>query len=102
MMAIPVFVGTCVGGDPAMIGMAFNSRTNVATASTIDVAGILGKDPWFREVPELLQSAVLKMGVVRRLRTGQRLFSRGDATNGVYAVLEGRLARAGDGGYGRA
>ncbi|MGH6647606.1 Crp/Fnr family transcriptional regulator [Aquabacterium sp.] len=59
---------------------------------TIDVAGILGTDPWFREVPQLLQSTLLRIGVTRRLSQGQRLFSRGDATNGVYAVLEGRLA----------
>ncbi|RZL00564.1 MAG: Crp/Fnr family transcriptional regulator [Rubrivivax sp.] len=58
----------------------------------MDVAGILGTDPWFREVPELLQSTLLGIGVTRRLTPGQRLFSRGDATNGVYAVLEGRLA----------
>jgi len=61
-------------------------------ASTIDVAGILGTDPWFREVPELLQSTLLRIGVTRRLSQGQRLFSRGDATNGVYALLAGRLA----------
>lgn len=59
---------------------------------TIDVAGILGTDPWFREVPQLLQSTLLRIGVTRRLSQGQRLFSRGDATNGVYALLEGRLA----------
>jgi len=60
--------------------------------NTIDVAGILGRDPWFRDVPDLLQSTLLRIGVTRRLSQGQRLFSRGDATNGVYAVLEGRLA----------
>lgn len=64
----------------------------MAAASIIDVAGILGKDPWFREAPELLQSTLLEIGVTRRLPQGQRLFSRGDATNGVYALLEGRLA----------
>lgn len=84
MVAIPVVA--------AMMRTAFNSRSNVATPSTINVADILGKDAWFRDVPGLLQSALLQIGVTRRLRTGQRLFSRGDASNGMYALLEGRLA----------
>ncbi|CAH0351138.1 Crp/Fnr family transcriptional regulator [Aquabacterium sp. CECT 9606] len=64
----------------------------MTAAGNLNVADILGKDPWFKEVPPLLQSALLQIGVVRRLRTGQRLFSRGDPTNGVYALLDGRLA----------
>ena len=84
MVGIPVLA--------AMMSTASNSRSHVSTPSTLNVAAILGKDAWFREVPGLLQSALLQIGVTRRLRTGQRLFSRGDPTNGVYALLEGRLA----------
>ncbi|RRS06105.1 Crp/Fnr family transcriptional regulator [Aquabacterium soli] len=62
------------------------------SAGRIDVAGILATDPWYRELPASLQQALLKIGVPRRLQAGQRLFSRGDATNGIYATLEGRLA----------
>ena len=62
------------------------------SGGNIDVAGILATDPWYRAVPESLQQALLKIGVPRRLQAGQRLFSRGDATNGLYAALQGRLA----------
>lgn len=62
------------------------------TAGGIDVARILAQDPWYQALPGALQQALLGIGVPRRLQPGQRLFSRGDATNGLYAVLQGRLA----------
>jgi CRP-like cAMP-binding protein len=62
------------------------------TADGIDIAGILATDTWYRDLPPSLQQALLRIGVPRRMQPGQRLFSRGDATNGLYTVLEGRLA----------
>lgn len=42
---------------------------------------------WFHQLPE----ALLDAAVLRRLESGQRLFSRGDKPCGLYAVLEGAI-----------
>lgn len=52
---------------------------------------ILKRDTWYANLPESLQEQLLAIGVPRSLEEGRRLFSRGDATCGVYCVLEGRL-----------
>lgn len=46
---------------------------------------------WFNGVPELFQDALLTRGVVRTLKPGERLFSRGDPPSGIFAVLEGAV-----------
>jgi CRP-like cAMP-binding protein len=60
----------------------------------------LHRDPWFAGLPPRMQDALLGIAVPRRLRAGQRLFSKGDSTNGVYCVLEGRLAAMDVGEHG--
>ena len=46
---------------------------------------------WFHQLPEALREALLDAAVLRRLESGQRLFSRGDKPCGLYAVLEGAI-----------
>lgn len=46
---------------------------------------------WFAGLPDPLQTALLEAAVVRQLAPGERLFSRGDAFDGFYCVVEGAL-----------
>lgn len=46
---------------------------------------------WFHQLPDALREALLDAAVLRRLESGQRLFSRGDKPCGLYAVLEGAI-----------
>lgn len=46
---------------------------------------------WYSHLPAELQNSLLEMSRVRRLPPGQRLFKRGDAPCGLYAVLEGAV-----------
>lgn len=62
--------------------------------STNELAGLLGRSAWFRSAPGALQAQLIEAGRVERLVAGQRLFSRGDADDGLYCVLDG-LVRIG-------
>ena len=53
--------------------------------------GLLRAGRWFKGLPDELQRELLRAGVVRSLSPGQRLFSRGDPPDGLYAVLDGAL-----------
>lgn len=46
---------------------------------------------WFSALPEPLQTTLLARASVVRLAPGQRLFRRGDAPSGLYAVVEGAM-----------
>ena len=46
---------------------------------------------WFRQLPVTVQDSLLALGRPRELAAGQRLFQRGDAPCGLYAVLEGAM-----------
>ncbi|UTW06106.1 Crp/Fnr family transcriptional regulator [Pseudomonas benzenivorans] len=46
---------------------------------------------WFAALPAALQDSLLALARVQRLEPGQRLFRRGDAPSGLYAVLEGAV-----------
>lgn len=50
---------------------------------------------WFQEIPEALRAQLLEAAVVRRLTSGQRLFSRGDRPCGLYCVVEGAIRISG-------
>ncbi|WPB81406.1 Crp/Fnr family transcriptional regulator [Archangium violaceum] len=50
---------------------------------------------WFQEIPEELGGRLLDAAVVRRLSSGQRLFSRGDQPCGLYCVVEGTIRISG-------
>ncbi len=58
------------------------------TASPYLVAA-LERSSWFASLPAPLRDSLRTAGRVRALRSGERLFLRGDAADGVYCVLEG-------------
>ncbi|TKC88396.1 Crp/Fnr family transcriptional regulator [Trinickia terrae] len=55
------------------------------------LAAALAASAWFRASPEDLRTALVEHGRVERLPAGARLFSRGDADDGLYCVLEGAI-----------
>lgn len=55
---------------------------------------------WFAGLPEAFREGLLAAATLRELPAGTRLFSRGDAPDGLYAVLDGglRISAVGDAG----
>lgn len=51
---------------------------------------LLGSD-WFEPLPEEVVEQLAAMTQRRRLREGEFLFARGDAPDGLYCVLSGRI-----------
>jgi CRP-like cAMP-binding protein len=51
----------------------------------------LGRSAWFRSAPAMMQTELIEAGRVERLVAGQRLFTRGDADDGLYCVLDGLM-----------
>jgi len=51
----------------------------------------LRKDAWFGGLPAAMQAGLIGLSGTRRMKKGQSLFFRGDPTDGVYALIEGRL-----------
>jgi CRP/FNR family cyclic AMP-dependent transcriptional regulator len=62
---------------------------------TPDVLALLRADPWFGSVPPDFEEALLSLATPRRLLNGEHLFFRGDAPDGLYAMLEGTLRVSG-------
>jgi CRP-like cAMP-binding protein len=56
-----------------------------------ELATLLERSTWFRAAPGALRAQLLEAGRTRRLPAGQRLFSRGDADDGFYCVLDGLM-----------
>lgn len=56
-----------------------------------DYAELLRAGRWFSALPADLQAALLKVSALRPLTAGERLFSRGDAPTGLFAVLSGAI-----------
>lgn len=56
-----------------------------------DLRDTLHQGQWFAALPPALQQALLAQGKLLSLEAGQRLFSRGDAPSGLYAVLKGAM-----------
>jgi CRP/FNR family cyclic AMP-dependent transcriptional regulator len=54
-------------------------------------AALLKAGRWFAGLPEPFQTMLLAAAQVREAKAGERLFSRGDAPNGLFAVLEGAV-----------
>jgi CRP/FNR family transcriptional regulator, cyclic AMP receptor protein len=52
-------------------------------------AALLERSAWFRSAPAAMQAQLIEAGRVERLVAGQRLFTRGDADDGLYCVLDG-------------
>ncbi|HEX4917198.1 MAG TPA: Crp/Fnr family transcriptional regulator [Limnobacter sp.] len=61
---------------------------------------ILVRGKWFANLPANLQQALLAQGVVKNFQNGQRLFSRGDCADGLYAVLKGSVQIVGANRHG--
>src|SRR5690606_14195805 len=57
---------------------------------TEERAALLNSD-WFRELPADVVTQLAAMSVRRRLGDGELLFSKGDAPDGLYHVLRGRI-----------
>lgn len=53
--------------------------------------GAAEQDAWFRSLPAPLQQWLRGAARPLRLRAGQRLFGRGDAPDGLYAISAGQL-----------
>lgn len=56
-----------------------------------ELAARLGRSAWFRAAPAAMQAELIEAGRVERLPAGQRLFTRGDADDGLYCVLDGLM-----------
>ncbi len=69
-------------GDPGKIVHARNAK---------DFGALLRAGRWFGGLPAEFQRDLLAAGVVRNLRKGEWLFSRGDVPSGLYAVLDGGI-----------
>lgn len=54
-------------------------------------AARLRSGTWFQALPAQLQDELLRLGQLRRVGGGQRLFARGDPPDGLYCVLEGSI-----------
>jgi CRP/FNR family cyclic AMP-dependent transcriptional regulator len=74
---------------------AFHRFLNMREWITPNVLALLRSDAWFGGVSRDFEVAILSLVTIRRLRSGEHLFSRGDATDGLYAVLEGSLRISG-------
>lgn len=61
----------------------------------------LMSNPWFAGLPEVARDDILARVRSRALGPGQRLFSRGEASDGVYGVLEGAIRVSGVSREGR-
>ncbi len=66
-----------------------------------DLRDTLLQGQWFAALPPALQQALLTQGRLLSLEAGQRLFSRGDAPSGLYAVLKGAMRVGSVGADGR-
>ncbi|RZU48245.1 CRP-like cAMP-binding protein [Fluviicoccus keumensis] len=70
--------------------MSSSSRSDIAAHREAIAAG-----RWFGGLPAALQDALLEGAVLHALDTGQRLFARGDAFDGIYSVVRGALRTVG-------
>lgn len=57
--------------------------------------GVLSSDYWFGQLPAAMADRLLSLATIRQFQDGQALFFRGDAPDGLYAVLSGTLRVAG-------
>ncbi|MEH6418993.1 Crp/Fnr family transcriptional regulator [Pseudomonas sp. CGJS7] len=51
----------------------------------------LSADPWLRDLSTEVVAQLAAMSVRRRLRDGELLYARGDAADGLYGVVRGRI-----------
>ena len=68
---------------------------SAASWVTPELRAQLRTDAWFGSLSSGLESDLLELATPRRLKAGEHLFFRGDAADGIYAVLEGSLRISG-------
>ncbi len=73
----------------------------MATKNPNDFESLLETGRWFDGLPRQLRQALLDNGQVRSFTSESRLFSRGDPTDGIYAVLDGAIAVSGSSAAGK-
>ena len=56
---------------------------------------VLMSNAWFASLPEAVRTDIVSCGRGRALQPGQRLFCRGDVSDGMYGVLEGTVRVSG-------
>lgn len=56
----------------------------------------LRHDAWFSSLPLPMQQGLLSLAATKPVRAGRRIFSRGDPSTGVYALLEGSILVSGE------
>lgn len=59
------------------------------TKTAHDYRELLRSGRWFHGLPAAFQDCLIAHGVVRQVKANEVLFLRGDAPDGLYAVLEG-------------
>lgn len=52
---------------------------------------LIEQDLWFQQLPHYFQQFILKNSRIITLKTGNRIFYKGEKFNGMYAVLAGRI-----------
>lgn len=66
-----------------------------------DYRELLASGRWFQTLPAGFSQALIDAGEVKAFSAGERLFSRGDAPDGLYAALDGAVRVTGLGSDGR-
>ncbi len=61
----------------------------------------IGSSEWFRDLPEGVVAQLAECALRRRLGDGERLFAKGDAADGLYGVISGRVRISSHGADGR-
>lgn len=67
------------------------ARESASAAALAEAQTVLETGLWFRSLTPALQHWLLHSGALRRLRAGERLFSRGDPPCGLYGVVQGAV-----------
>lgn len=63
--------------------------------------GVLEKGKWFSTRSVQFKKDILERARIRRINSGEWLFARGEAANGVFAVLEGSIRISGQNDEGK-
>jgi CRP-like cAMP-binding protein len=71
------------------------TQASGADASVTRHEATIREGSWFRNLPDAMQARMLEAARPRHLDDGQRLFARGDASDGLYCVIEGTVRLTG-------
>jgi CRP-like cAMP-binding protein len=105
-----VDLASCPSGwirhPPPIVGGLTDPRNRpepegVKSRSARDYQELLRSGRWFAGLPDELQQRLVDAAVLRTVAARQRLFSRGDEPDGIYAVLDGCIRVSGSSDSGR-